>query len=106
MMLGRVYRLSAGDLVYYGSTVSSLVLRKSQHKYNAINDFRRTSQKLFDTGLPVNIQCLEELVVLGPQSVKLRMREQYYIENNKCINKKRAYAGVVLGPIQRSPSFV
>ena len=90
-MIGRVYKLSSGDLVYFGSTVSSLDTRKTQHLYNARNLHNRCSQPLFENSQIVNIECLEEFEVSGPLAENLRVREQWYIANHPCINNRRAY---------------
>ena len=47
---GKIYKLTAGDLTYYGSTTITLNKRFTQHEQDAKNNNNRASQKLFETG--------------------------------------------------------
>ena len=90
-MIGRVYKLTSGNLTYFGSTVSPIDLRFAQHKNNWKKQDMRESQILFDTKQPVTIECLEEIEVSRIRDVKLRKIEQRYIDNYDCVNVTRAY---------------
>jgi len=78
---GKIYKITADDMTYYGSTIHALSRRFSRHKIN-----NKTSSKIImDTG-----KAIIELVENFPcQSQKeLRIRERFWIENNKCVNKQ------------------
>ena len=89
-MIGRVYKLSSGDLDYYGSTVVSLNARKHKHKYAAKVKQGVSSQKLYETGLPVIMELLEEVAITQRNNdPALAQRERYYIDNFPCVNHNR-----------------
>jgi len=90
----KVYRVCSdlGDLVYYGSTTNKLWSRLAGHKrfYKKWKDGNRrfvTVFKLFDDYGPENCKII--LVENCPCDSKdqLRQREDYYIQNHKCVNK-------------------
>ena len=79
---GKIYKIvndDFPDLVYYGSTITSLKKRFSKHKDNSC-----TSKKLFETN---NVRV--ELVEDYPCETKreLETREKYYILKFECINR-------------------
>ena len=74
-MIGRVYIMRSGPLVYIGSTTLPLKDRLRGHR----NSKHTSSLALFQTGLPVTIELLEELEVAGKFDRKLREREQHYM---------------------------
>ena len=79
-MIGRVYIMRSGDLVYIGSTTHKLNSRLAGHRSAANTDKGHSSQALFRTGLPVTIELLEEVEVCAPHDIKLREREQHHMK--------------------------
>jgi hypothetical protein len=75
---GKIYKIVGGGNVYYGSTVLTLKQRLSSHKTCG-----RFKEDFYVIELVENYPCLSRKALLE--------REQYYIENNECINKKRAF---------------
>tara|TARA_R110001599_G_scaffold342754_1_gene564839 strand:- start:101 stop:766 length:666 start_codon:yes stop_codon:yes gene_type:complete len=79
---GKIYKLfcNESNLVYYGSTITNLNHRLSQHKTNK----KGTSI----SRIMINPQI--ELIENFPCNSKkeLEQRERYFIENNECINIK------------------
>jgi predicted GIY-YIG superfamily endonuclease len=93
---GLIYKISSNGKTYYGSTVLSLKRRMWAHKGNYKqwkNGEGRgcASFKLFDEYGFEN--CQIELVELYPcaSSVELLIREDFYMDNNECINEQRAH---------------
>jgi hypothetical protein len=91
-MKGFIYKLispSHQELVYYGSTITSLSIRFSQHKSN----YRTKSNK---TTTANTIVCYDDCVIELVEEIEyidtkeLRKREGYYINNFECVNKKIA----------------
>ena len=78
--VGRVYRLTDGVLDYIGSTIQALSQRKAHHKDTANKKYGRSSQVLFESGRKVTIHELEQLEVSGRHDLRLRDREQYWME--------------------------
>lgn len=85
MIDGKIYKIIGSGLTYYGSTTQQLNIRKSLHKTTSNNT---SSKQIIDKG-EWNI----ELVELFPCETReqLKQREQYYILNNDCVNKNKAY---------------
>ena len=83
---GKIYKLTAGDLTYYGSTVKTLNDRFSHHKNEAKNNKSKSSQKLFETGKEVKIELIEDYPCKSKK--ELINREGYYIRNFDCVNKE------------------
>ena len=75
-----VYKITDGELVYYGSTTSSLKQRLCSHK--CPNNDCETRQMNKDN---MTIELIEEV----EDKEQLKWRERYYIENNECVNKHR-----------------
>jgi hypothetical protein len=85
---GKIYKIVNDDIpdkVYYGSTIKKLYKRFSGHKYESkIKNKTITSKELFEKGEP-RIELVEEYPCSSRK--ELEVRERYYIENNKCVNK-------------------
>jgi hypothetical protein len=93
---GKIYKITYGDEVYYGSTALTLKKRMSYHK----KEFKRwkngtgsncRSYTLFDKYGFEN--CPIELVEDYPCETKkeLLIREDWYLKNMACINKNSAH---------------
>jgi len=81
---GKIYKLvcsETGD-VYYGSTIRTLKYRLNNHRCKS-NDCE--SKYFVD---PV-IELIEDYPCNNKR--KLEKREQYYIDNNDCVNKLKSY---------------
>lgn len=81
---GKIYKIicsETGD-VYYGSTIKTLIRRFDAHN-NKGND---CASKNF-------VNPMIELVELYPcnSKLELRKREQYFIDNNECVNIIKSY---------------
>lgn len=85
-------------LCYYGSTIVRLSDRLSGHKTALKTGLNHSSGILLKLG-----DCKIILVETFPCNTKeeLLAREQYYIENNECINKRYAQ---VINPLERRKS--
>jgi len=88
----KIYRISAGDLTYYGSTTQPLCERMASHR----RDFRNGKSKSSAIVLQQDPQAKIVLVEDYPCENKeqLNAREQYWIDNNECVNKLKAYTGL------------
>jgi adenylate kinase family enzyme len=100
---GKIYKIwhEATDMVYYGSTALELSIRMSIHRamYKRFNpdeppskyNQQCSSYVLFDMFGP--FECKMDLVENYPcnSDVELRMREQFHLDKNVCINKNKAY---------------
>lgn len=82
---GKIYKLVAGDLTYYGSTCSTLSSRLHGHKWGFKAGSNTTSRKLFETGEEVKIYLVEYFPC--ENKMELNARERWWIENNECVNK-------------------
>jgi hypothetical protein len=105
MKIGRIYRIK--DLTngncYYGSTTKTVEQRFRRHKhlykYYLNEDYNYVS--VFDIIKNDNCIC-EELEEIEFDDIKeLRKRETWYIENNPCINKRRATTDRVISDDER-----
>ena len=76
--MGSVYKITDGELVYYGSTTSSLTNRLGKHKCPS----SKTNCNLLNKE-----KMTIELVEAVEDEEQLKWRERYYIENNECVNK-------------------
>lgn len=82
---GKIYRLTGGDKVYYGSTVTPLYKRFKGHKRDfKTNRKPSTSKILFEEG-EVRIELVENYPCNSV--IELREREAYYIKNFDCVNR-------------------
>ena len=86
----KIYKMTSGELVYYGSTVKTLAARKANHKYEykiwleGKKRWSMSSFQLYETGLPIDIVLVEKYPCIDKE--ELHQRERYYIENNECVN--------------------
>jgi len=94
--MAKIYKLSSlvNDKVYIGSTCNPLNVRMAQHILSHYafksgnNSTRVSSFDIIDTE-EYKIELLEEC------SIEERfIREQYFIDTIKCINKNSAYTGI------------
>lgn len=91
LIIGYVYRLTCNnpDLIYYGSTIQTLLKRFYLHKHDFKTDRGScTSKTLFEVG-GVEIELVLEVEVNS--IIELREIEQTYIENDICVNKQRSF---------------
>ena len=81
---GKIYKIVNDELnlTYYGSTVSTLTKRLSQHKCEK----ECKSKLLFSTETKAEIFLVEKFPC--NDKMELHQRERFYIENNECVNKK------------------
>jgi hypothetical protein len=91
-----VYRLTCDDpnLVYYGSS-DNIYIRESHHEYNykywkaEVSSVYCSSYKLYDAGdveVEMVLECPDEISKREMEEI-----EQTYIDNDECVNKKRAF---------------
>ena len=90
-MTGKIYKLVGYGLEYYGSTESSLGIRKSHHKnchkrFVQGKDRRNTAHDIIEKGDDWDIELVED----GIEKEHLLTREGFYIKNNECVNKRIA----------------
>jgi len=80
---GKIYKIideSNGD-VYIGSTIQTLHMRFLRHRmFNEYNKDKCNCKIILIEDYPCNSKH------------DLNIREQYHIDNNECINKRRAYS--------------
>jgi len=76
--MGSIYKLSDGELNYYGSTIQPLNVRLSHHKCKSNDCLSRDLNKE-----KMTIELVEEV----EDETQLKWRERYYMENNECVNK-------------------
>lgn len=95
--MAKIYKLSSlvNDKVYIGSTCNPLNVRMAQHILShwafksGNNSTRVSSYDIIDTE-EYKIELLEEC------SIQDRfIREQYFIDTIKCVNKNSAYTGII-----------
>tara|TARA_R110000787_G_scaffold85617_1_gene182560 strand:+ start:929 stop:1390 length:462 start_codon:yes stop_codon:yes gene_type:complete len=84
-MKGKIYKITNGELNYYGSTTKKyLSQRLAGHKYSVkINPSLSVNEILIYDNY--TIELIEELEIIDLK--ELRKREKYYIENFDCVNK-------------------
>ena len=75
--MGSVYKVTDGELVYYGSTIMPLTRRLTCHKSPSNNC---ATNKLNRDNLTI------ELVSWVEDVEQLKVREKWFIENNECVN--------------------
>tara|TARA_R110000823_G_scaffold67184_3_gene156778 strand:+ start:2838 stop:3299 length:462 start_codon:yes stop_codon:yes gene_type:complete len=83
-MKGKIYKITNGELNYYGSTTKKyLSSRLSQHKYDVKKRPSLSVNKIlcYDN---YSIELMEELEIENFK--ELHKRERYYIENFDCVN--------------------
>jgi len=81
-MKGIVYSISSNNKLYIGSTIRTLKKRLQNHGCFDLYDMDEFNYTL---------KVLEEIEI--DNKIQLRKREQYYIDNNNCVNKIRAFGG-------------
>jgi len=88
----KIYRISAGDLTYYGSTTQPLCNRMGSHR----DDFRTgkgcASALVLQQDPEAKIVLVEDFPCENRE--QLNAREQHYIETQPCVNKYKAYTGL------------
>jgi len=90
--VGFIYKLvdNTSGNQYYGSTTQRVAQRVTGHRWNLkMHDEKRcTSYNILKNG-DWRYETVEKFTY--NDKFELRNREQYYIENNECVNKQRAY---------------
>ena len=86
-MTGKIYKLVGYGLTYYGSTKSTLGVRKSGHKQSYKTHMSGkgnylSSHDILGKGNDWDIELVEEVEDLA----NLLDREGFYINNNECVN--------------------
>ena len=79
-MKGVVYCITSNNNIYIGSTNRTLNKRLSNHKVFDLYDMDKFNYE---------IKIIEEVEYNNIK--ELRKREQFHIDNNECVNMKRAY---------------
>ena len=96
---GKIYKLISNrtNLIYYGSTIEDkLTNRLSGHR----RDYRRWQNSKFAYVSSFEIVKFEDVKIILVESYpcntryELLAREQWYIDNNDCSNKRKSYVGV------------
>jgi len=84
---GKIYKLTCDDptMVYYGSTIKTLERRLSLHKTPSN---KTVSRHMRDIG-GLQIELIEDYPCNSKK--ELEQREQYFIDNNECINYYSAF---------------
>jgi hypothetical protein len=84
---GKIYKLTCDDptMVYYGSTIKTLSRRLTNHNARLNTT---VSKKMRDIG-GLQIHLVEDYPCNSRR--ELAQREQYYIDNNDCINEQSAF---------------
>lgn len=88
---GKIYKLidNTNNNIYIGSTIQTLKKRLNCHiKHNNNNSSNLCSGLIIKNG-DYQIILIEDYPCNNKR--ELEFREQYYIDNNKCINIKNAY---------------
>ena len=85
---GKIYKITAGNLTYYGSTTVSLSRRLAKHRNDKMYKPNSNMSSFSLLDMP---DCKIILVEDYPcdRREQLLAREAYYIENNECVNKCR-----------------
>ena len=86
-MKGKIYKITSGDLTYYGSTTSPLSRRLSQHRYDCKKKPTLSANTVLSNG-DYKIELIEELEFENKK--EMREREGYYIQNFNCVNTQTA----------------
>ena len=87
---GKIYKIvdnTNGD-IYIGSSTIRLSARLQNHKQDILKRERNISVKKIILNNDYKIVLLEKYPCNSRD--ELYSREQYYIDNNKCVNKRRA----------------
>ena len=86
-MEGQVFKVSNGELDYYGSTTINLRQKLACIKYNALSGKNRITEPLFQSG-KVDIYLVENCPVES-----MKEREKHYILNEPNINLRVPHRG-------------
>ena len=87
---GKIYRISAGDLTYYGSTAQHyLSNRLAQHRKGFRRGVPCASALIFQIDPEAKAVLVENYPCKSIE--ELRAREQHYIDTSPCVNKNKAY---------------
>ena len=89
---GKIYRISAGDLTYYGSTAQPLSKRMGQHRQDRQRGKGCASCLVLQHDPEARIILVEDYPCENRE--QLNAREQHFIDNNECVNKQKAYTGL------------
>jgi len=87
---GKIYKITAGNLTYYGSTTQPLSKRLTNHISEKNNNLNKKCSSFPLLDMP---DCKIILVEDYPceRREQLLARESYYIESNECVNKNRPF---------------
>jgi len=99
MITGNIYKIinNQNEDIYIGSTIEKLSSRMSGHRSKfrkwkeGLDDKKCMSYDMFDA---VGVENCKIILIENGQFVSkphLKMKEQYYIDTNVCINKVRAH---------------
>ena len=88
----KIYRISAGDLTYYGSTTQPLSKRMGGHRRDLQRGVGCASCIVLQHDPSARIVLVEDYPCENKE--QLNAREQHYIDNNECVNKNKAYTGL------------
>jgi hypothetical protein len=88
--LAKIYKITTScGKCYYGSTTRDLKIRFRSHKADVNHNKSTASSELFKIDPEPKIELVEEYPCSS--KTELRHREQFWIENNECVNKYKAY---------------
>ena len=76
---GKIYKISNGELTYYGSTIQPLWQRRGTHK-----KYKNCKSSLIENGV---LTLVEDFPCSSKE--ELLWKERWYIENNICVNTKK-----------------
>jgi len=93
---GKIYKIysSETDEIYIGSTTATLKERLERH-YKNLKRYEKGDKKCYTSSFDilkygnVNIELIENFPCNSNK--ELRIREQYFIKNNNCVNINNAY---------------
>lgn len=88
--VGKIYKLTTScGLCYYGSTVQQYLSgRLAQHRHHFEHGTSGTTTQIFQADPDANIPLVESYPCNNVD--ELRAREQFWIDNNPCVNKRKA----------------
>ena len=88
----KIYRISAGDLTYYGSTTQPLSKRMGGHRRDLQRGVGCASRLVLQHDPEAKIVLVEDYPCENRE--QLNAREQHFIDKNECVNKQKAYTGL------------
>lgn len=88
-MVYKIYKITdnTNDNVYFGSTKKSLAERRAKHKYHYKKYLEGKFKYITSFIIIKNDDYIFEIVEEVKNKEDLKIRERYYIDNNKCVNK-------------------